>query len=77
MERTHTLVFQQRQDTVMKRKSYRGFSWENGGARNMIIELLDRTKPARIDKQQLHREAVQDSTDSVQSYESACLRPYS
>ena len=38
-ERTHTLVFRQRQDIDRERKSDRGFSWEDGGASNGIIEL--------------------------------------
>ena len=39
MERTHTLVFRQRQDTDRERMSNRGFSWEDGGASSRIIEL--------------------------------------
>ena len=39
MERTHTLIFRQRQDTDKERKSDRGFSQEDGGACSRIIEL--------------------------------------
>ena len=39
MERTHTLVFRQRQDTNRERKSNREFSWEDEGASSRITEL--------------------------------------
>ena len=44
MERTHTLVFQQRPDTDRERKSDRGFSREDGGASSRIIELRTLTQ---------------------------------
>ena len=81
VERTHTLLFQQRQDTDRERKSNRRFSWEDEEASNRITKLTSKTELAQVDKQALQREVVQYHTDTVQlsciPYGSARVRSYS